>query len=167
MPVERIARTIVRVRGQNVMRDVDLAALYEVTTKRLNEQAKRNHRRFPRDFMFQLTRAEYVDLRSQIATSSPPAHGGPRYLPYVFTEHGAIMAASVLNSPRAVQMSIFVVRAFVGFRQMFQSHAELTKKLDQLETKYDTQFEVVFEAIRELMTPTTTSRKRIGFRAHA
>src|SRR6185436_15729604 len=136
-------------------RDVDLAALYEVSTKRLNEQVKRNRRRFPRDFMFQLTQAEYADLRSQIATSSPAAHGGRRYLPYVFTEHGAIMAASVLNSPRAVQMSILVVRAFVGFRRMIQSHAELTKKLDDLEAKYDDQFEVVFEAIRELMTPTT------------
>jgi len=167
IPVERIARTIVRLRGQNVMRDVDLAALYEVTTKRLNEQVKRNHRRFPRDFMFQLTQTEYADLRSQIATSSPAAHGGRRYLPYVFTEHGAIMAASVLNSPRAVQMSIFVVRAFVGFRQMFQSNAELTKKLDKLETKYDAQFEVVFQAIRELMTPAAASRKRIGFRPHA
>jgi hypothetical protein len=166
IPVARIARTIVRLRGQSVMRDADLAALYEVTTKRLNEQVRRNPRRFPRDFMFQLTQAEYADLRSQIATSSPAAHGGRRYLPYVFTEHGAIMAASVLNSPRAVQMSIFVVRAFVGFRQMFQSNAELVRKLDKLETKYDAQFEVVFQAIRELMTPTTASRKRIGFRPH-
>jgi hypothetical protein len=164
IPVERIARTIVRLRGQNVMRDVDLAALYEVTTKRLNEQVKRNQRRFPRDFIFQLTPAEYADLRSQFATSSPAAHGGRRYLPYVFTEHGAIMAASVLNSPRAVQMSILVVRAFVGFRQMFQSNAKLAKKLDRLETKYDDQFEVVFQAIRELITPPTASRKRIGFR---
>ncbi len=165
--MERIARTIVRLRGQNVMRDVDLAALYGVATKRLNEQVKRNHRRFPRDFMFQLTQAEYADLRSQIATSSPIIHGGRRYFPYVFTEHGAIMAASVLNSPRAVQMSIFVVRAFVGFRRMFQSNGELMKKLDELESKYDAQFEVVFQAIRELMTPTTASRKRIGFRPHA
>ena len=167
IPVERIARTIVRLRGQNVMRDVDLAALYEVSTKRLNEQVKRNRRRFPRDFMFQLTQAEYADLRSQIATSSPAAHGGRRYLPYVFTEHGAIMAASVLNSPRAVQMSILVVRAFVGFRKMFQSNGELTRKLDQLERKYDAQFEVVFEAIREIVAPPTPSRKRIGFRPHA
>src|SRR6202035_328909 len=89
IPVERIARTIVRLRGQNVMRDVDLAALYEVSTKRLNEQVKRNRRRFPQDFMFQLSQTEYADLRSQIATSSPSAHGGRRYLPYVFTEHGA------------------------------------------------------------------------------
>ena len=117
--------------------------------------------------MFQLTQAEYADLRSQIATSSPTAHGGRRYLPYVFTEHGAIMAASILNSPRAVQMSILVVGAFVGFRRLLQSNAELMKKLDTLESKYDAQFDVVFEAIRELMTPTTASRKRIGFRPQA
>jgi hypothetical protein len=164
VPVEKIARTIVRLRGHNVMTDVHLAALYEVTTKRLNEQVKRNQLRFPRDFMFRLTQAEYADLRSQIATSSPTAHGGRRYLPYVFTEHGAIMAASVLNSQRAVQMSIFVVRAFVGFRQMFQVNAGLAKKLDRLEAKYDAQFDEVFEAIRELMAPPRVSRKRIGFR---
>jgi len=167
VPVARIARTIVRLRGQNVMRDVDLAVLYGVSTRRLNEQVKRNRRRFPPDFMFQVTQAEYADLRSQIATSSPSAHGGRRYLPYMFTEHGAIMAASVLNSRRAVQMSIFVVRAFVGFRQMFQSNAELTKKLEQLEEKYDDQFDVVFEAIKELMAPITAKKKRIGFRPHA
>jgi len=166
IPVERIVRTIVKLRGQNVMRDADLAALYKVTTKRLNEQVKRNRQRFPPDFMFQVTQAEYADLRSQSATSSPSAHGGRRSLPYVFTEHGAIMAATVLNSPRAVQMSVFVVRAFAGFRRMIQSHAELTKKLDELEAKYDDQFEVVFEAIRELMTPTTAKRRRIGFRPH-
>ena len=148
------------------MRDVDLAALYKVTTKRLNEQVKRNRQRFPPDFMFQVSQAEYADLRSQFATSSLPAHGGRRSLPHVFTEHGAIMAATVLNSPRAVQMSIFVVRAFVGFRRMIQLHAELTKKLDALEAKYDDQFEVVFEAIRELMTPTTAKWRRIGFRPH-
>jgi ORF6N domain len=165
--LKRIARTIVRLRGQNVIRDVDLAALYEVTTKRLNEQVKRNRRRFPPDFMFQLTQAEYVNLRSHIATSSSTAHGGRRYLPHVFTEHGAIMAASVLNSPRAVQMSIFVVRAFVGFRRMFQSNAELATKLDKLEAKCDAKFEIVFEAIRELMMPPPMLRKRIGFRPHA
>jgi hypothetical protein len=167
IPVERIARTIVKLRRQNVMRDADLAALYKVTTKRLNEQVKRNRQRFPPDFMFQVTQEEYADLRSQFATSRSPAHGGRRSLPYVFTEHGAIMAATVLNSPRAVQMSILVVRAFVTFRRMIQSHAELTKKLDELEAKYDDQFEVVFEAIRELMTPTTAKRRRIGFRPHA
>ena len=146
------------------MLDADLAALYGVTTKRFNEQVKRNARRFPPDFTFQLTQQEYADLRSQIATSKPAAHGGRRHLPYVFTEHGAIMAASVLNSPRAVQVSIIVVRAFVRLRQMFQSNVELARKLKALEMKYDGQFEIVFQAIRELMAPPAASRKRIGFR---
>ena len=164
-PVERIERTIVRLRGHNVIMDADLANLYGVTTRRFNEQVKRNVGRFPGDFMFQLTQEEYADLRSQIATSSSGAHGGRRHLPFVFTEHGAIMAASVLNSPRAVQVSILVVRAFVGLRQMLQSNAALAKKLEALEMKYDGQFEVVFQAIRELMAPPPASKKRIGFRA--
>jgi hypothetical protein len=164
IPVERIEHTILRLRGHNVMLDADLAALYRVTTKRFNEKVKRNARRFPPDFMFQLTKKEYADLRSQIATSRAPAHGGRRHLPYAFTEHGAIMAASVLNSPRAVQVSIIVVRAFVRLRQMLQSNVELARKLKALEMKYDGQFEVVFQAIRELMAPPAASRKRIGFR---
>ncbi len=146
------------------MLDADLARLYGVTTKRFNEQVKRNVRRFPADFMFQLTQEEYADLRSQIATSSATGHGGRRHLPYVFTEHGSIMAANVLNSPRAVQMSIIVVRAFIRLRQLLLSNAELAKKLDALEAKYDAQFKVVFQAIRELMMPPPASRKRIGFR---
>ncbi len=145
------------------MLDADLAALYGVSTKRLNEQVRRNTRRFPRDFMFRLTPEEYTNLRSQIATSSSRSHGGRRHLPRVFTEHGAIMAANVINSPRAVQMSVIVVRAFIRLRQMLHSHADLAKRLDALETKYDEQFGVVFEAIRELMVPRPLSRKRIGF----
>jgi len=164
IPVARIERTILRLRGHNVMLDADLAALYGVTTKRFNEQVKRNARRFPPDFRFQLTQREYADLRSQIATSRPAAHGGRRHLPHVFTEHGAIMAATVLNSPRAVQVSIIVVRAFVRLRQMLQSNVELARKLKALEMKYDGQFEIVFQAIRELMAPPAVSRKRIGFR---
>jgi hypothetical protein len=163
-PVERIERTIVGLRGHNVILDADLADLYGVTTRRFNEQVKRNVRRFPEDFMFQLTQEEYADLRSQIATSSSAAHGGRRHLPFVFTEHGAIMAASVLNSPRAGQVSILVVRAFVGLRQMLRSNAALAKKLEALEMKYDGQFQVVFHAIRELMAPPPVSKKRIGFR---
>ena len=165
IPLERIERTIGRLRGHNVIMDADLANLYGVTTRRFNEQVKRNVRRFPGDFMFQLTQEEYADLRSQIATSSSAAHGGRRHLPFVFTEHGAIMAANILNSARAVRMSIRVVRAFVGLRQMLQSNAELAKKLEALERKYDGQFEVVFQAIRELMAPPPASKKRIGFRA--
>jgi hypothetical protein len=164
IPVERIERTIVRLRGYNVMLDADLADLYGVTTRRFNEQVRRNARRFPGDFMFQLTREEYANLRSQIATSSSAAHGGRRHLPFAFTEHGAIMAAGVLNSLRAVQVSILVVRAFVRLRQMLQSNAALARKIQALEAKYDGQFDVVFQAIRELMTPPATPRKRIGFR---
>ena len=163
IPLERIERTILRLRGHNVMVDADLAALYGVTTKRFNEQVKRNVRRFPPDFMFQLTQEAYADLRSQNATSSATKHGGRRHLPHAFTEHGAIMAANVLHSPRAVQMSIVVVRAFIRLRQMLRSNAELAKKLDALEAKYDAQFTVVFQAIRELMAPPPVSRKPIGF----
>ena len=117
--------------------------------------------------MFRLTQEEYGNLRSQIATSSSRAHGGRRYLPRVFTEHGAIMAANVVKSRNAVQMSIVVVRAFVRLRQMLQTNADLARKLDVLEAKYDEQFTVVFEAIRELMAPPPPLRKRIGFRSSA
>jgi hypothetical protein len=141
------------VREHNVMLDADLADLYGITTSRLNEQVKRNARRFPDDFLFQLTQAEFDDLRSQIAISSSGAHGGRRSPPFVFTEHGAIMAATVLNSSQAIQVSIRVVRAFVGLRQLLESNARLAKKLAALERKYDGQFAVVFRAIRELMSP--------------
>jgi ORF6N domain-containing protein len=153
----RIERTIIRLRGHN--------ALYGVTTKRFNEQVKRNLQRFPGDFMFQITKEEFAGLRSQFATSSLVRHGGRRHLPYVFTEHGAIMAATVLNSRRAVLMSIIVVRAFVRLQQLLQSNVHLSRKLDALERKYDGKFEMVFEAIRELMAPPAPRRKRIGFRA--
>ena len=123
--IDRIEQTILRVRGHSVILDVDLAALYGTTTSRFNEQVRRNARRFPPDFMFRLTREEYGNLRSQIAISSSRAHGGRRFLPLVFTEHGAIMAANVVKSRSAVQMSIVVVRAFVRLRQLIQSHADL------------------------------------------
>ena len=152
--------------------DADLAALYGVSTKRLNEQVRRNRDRFPDDFMFQLTAAELnvlkdevgaSNLRSRFATSR--SHGGRRYLPYAFTEHGAIMAANVLNSDRAVQASVQVVRAFVRLRQILASNSELARKLDELEKKYDRQFRVIFDAIRQLMTPPAPKKKEIGFRA--
>ena len=126
-------------------------------------QAQR--RRFPADFMFQMTQPETENLRSQIATSSLKAHGGRRSLPFVFTEHGAIMAATILNSSRAIYMSLRVVRAFVGLRQLLGSSAALARKLAALERRYDGQFAVVFEAIRELMTPSPQPRRRIGFHA--
>jgi hypothetical protein len=143
----------------------DLAELYGVLTWRLNEQVKRNQERFPTDFVFQLTPEEDDALTSQIARSKA-GRGGRRTLPYAFTEHGAIMAAMVLNSPRAVEMSVQVVRAFVRLREMVSSNKELAKRLDELEKKYNAQFKVVFHAIRRLMTPppSETPRRRIGFR---
>ena len=150
-------------RGQCVMLDSDLADLYGVPTKRLNEQVRRNARRFPTDFMFQMTGAEFEHLRSQIATSSAASHGGRRSLPFVFTEHGAIMCATILNSRRAVQMSIRVVRAFIGLRQLVESNGALVRRLAALERKYDGQFAVVFQVIRELTATPARSGRRIGF----
>jgi hypothetical protein len=163
IPVERVERTILLIRRQRVIVDADLARLYGVTTARLNEQVKRNRDRFPEDFMFRLTPQEFEDLISQSATSS--SWGGRRKLPLVFTEHGAVMAANVLNSPTAVAASIQVVRAFVRLREILASHKDLAQKLDQLEKKYDAQFRVVFDAIRQLMAPPpeSTKRRRIGF----
>ena len=157
---------IYTIRGERVMLDADLAALYGVSTSRLNEQVRRNLDRFPTDFAFVLTPEEADILRSQIAISSSATHGGRRHYPLVFTEHGAIMAASVVNSPRAVQMGILVVRAFVSLRVMLRSNAVLAKKITRLERKYDGQFAVVFRAIRELMDPRVESRKPIGFRSN-
>ncbi len=157
---QRAESRILLVRGHNVMLDSDLAELYRVSTKRLNEQVRRNHERFPEDFMFQLTSKEA--LRSQSATSKR-GRGGRRYRPYAFTEHGAVMLASVLNSAVAVQASIQVVRAFIRLREILASHKELARKLAELERKYDKQFKVVFDAIRELMAPPRKQRKPIGF----
>ena len=162
-----LARTpeqcIVRLRGQSVLLDTDLAALYGVTVKRLNEQVKRNAKRFPEDFAFLLTAKEWANLKSQIATSS--GHGGRRSFPYAFTEHGAIMAATVLNSPQAVQMSVAVVRAFVKLRRMALSVEALARKIAVMENKYDAQFRDVFQAILQLMTPPDPPRRKIGFDA--
>ena len=156
------ATLILTIRDQRVILDSDLATLYGSTTKRLNEQLRRNRERFPEDFVFQLTRQEFDILRSQFATSSP--HGGRRYLPHAFTEHGAIMAANVLNSPRAITMSVEVVRAFVRLRRMALSVDELSRKVTALERKYDGQFKVVFDALRQLMAPLPDPPKpRIGF----
>ncbi len=162
VPVERIESRILLIRGQKVMLDSDLAEVYQVSTKRLNEQVKRNRERFPEDFMFQLTHEETETLRSQSATSNS-GRGGRRYRPHAFTEHGAVMLASVLNSPVAVQASIQVVRAFIRLREILATHRELARKLVDLEQRYDKQFKVVFEAIRELMAPPKKERKRIGF----
>jgi len=166
IPAERIEQTIFVIHGEKVILDADLAKVYGVTTTRLNEQVKRNRDRFPEDFAFRLTKEDFTILISQFATSSSK-HGGRRKLPLVFTEHGAIMAANVLNSRRAVQASVQVVRAFVRLRQMLASSAELASKLSELERKYDAQFKVVFDAIRQLMTPPVSPRKQIGFRARS
>jgi len=162
IPVE--SRILV-LRQQKVILDRDLAELYGVPVKRLNEQVKRNRDRFPDDFMFQLTREEQESLRLQIANSKP-GRGGRRYAPYAFTEHGAIMAATVLNSERAVEMSVFVVRAFVRLREMMSANQQLASKIDELEQRLDTHdasIQELIEAIRELMAPEPPTGRRIGF----
>ena len=161
VPTERIERAILLIRGQKVMLDEDLARLYEVETRILTQAVKRNLSRFPEDFMFQLTPAEWKNLKSQIVISS---WGGRRYPPYVFTEHGVVMLSSVLNSGRAIQVNIVIVRAFVRLRQLLTSNTELARKFAELEHKYDKQFRVVFEAIHQLMIPPETKRRQIGFR---
>jgi hypothetical protein len=163
IPVERVERRILLIRGEKVLLDADLADLYGATTKRLNEQVRRNQDRFPADFMFRLTSEEFERLRSQIATSNV-GRGGRRYQPFAFTEHGAIMAANVLNSPQAIAASVMVVRAFVRLRQMLASHADLARKLEDLEKRYDVQFKQIFNAIRALMaSPENSEKSRIGY----
>jgi len=163
IPVERIERAILSIRGRKVMLDSDLSEIYGVTTKRLNEQVRRNIGRFPEDFMFQLTQGEFDNLRSQFATTNLSMRRNP---PYAFTEHGAVMLASVLNSPVAIEASVQVVRAFVKLRQLLASNADLARKLITLEKKYDSQFSMVFKAIRELMEPPKeVKKKKIGFRS--
>ena len=164
--IERIEHAIYLIRGEKVMLDRDLASLYGVETKILNRAVKRNLRRFPSDFMFQVTTDEADVLRCQIGTSKKGS-GGRRYLPYVFTEQGVAMLSSVLNSERAVLVNIEIMRAFVKLRQMLASNAELSRRLDELESKYDKQFKTVFDAIRQLMTPPVRDRKEIGFRSRS
>ena len=160
--IELIQQSIFLVRGHKVMVDAHLAYLYGVPTKYLNQQVRRNIRRFPKDFMFQLTHIEVEFLRLQIATSKK-GPGGRRYLPYVFTEQGVAMLSSVLNSPRAIQVNIQIVRTFVRLRQMMASNVDLARQIEALEKKYDGQFKVVFEAIHRLMAPPESQKRRIGF----
>ena len=161
--VEQIERAILLIRGEKVMLDTDLAALYGVDTRSLVQAVKRNRGRFPADFMFQLTSEEFDNLRSQIVISS---WGGRRSSPYAFTEQGVAMLSSVLKSRRAVQVNVEIMRTFVRLRGMLASHADLARKLDALEKRYDAQFKAVFDAIRQLMTPPAPKRKRIGFRTN-
>ena len=164
IPADRIERTILLIRGRKVMLDADLAGLYRVPTKVLNQAVKRNIDRFPDDFMFQLTADEGALLRSQTVTLKPGRGRHRKYLPYAFTEQGVAMLSSVLRSRRAVLVNIEIMRAFVRLRQMLASHSDLARKLDALEKKYDAQFKVVFEAIRALMhPPQPAQRRRIGF----
>lgn len=161
----RIERRILLLRGEKVMLDSDLAELYGVETKALNQAIQRNLERFPGDFMFQLSAEESpMILRSQIVTSNG-GRGGRRYRPYVFTEQGVAMLSSVLSSPRAVQVNIVIMRMFVQLRQMLATHADLAQKLAAVERKFDKQFRGVFDAIRELMNEKKMPKREIGFHA--
>src|SRR6266542_5175088 len=172
--IDNVASAIHLIRGQRVMLDADLAANYQVTTRRLNEQFRRNRKRFPEDFAFQLTAEEFRNLKSQIATSSlrsqivtSSSHGGKRKLPWVFTEHGALMLASVLNSAIAVQASVRVVRAFVRLREMVAANAQLAAQLEQIERRLDSHDEAIvelFAALKRLLeSPEPSRRREIGF----
>lgn len=158
-----IEQRILLVRGHKVLLDSDLAALYQVQTKVLVQAVKRNVERFPEDFMFQLNTDEFENLRSQIVTSNNGGRGGRRTAPYAFTEQGVAMLSTVLRSPRAITVSIEIMRAFVRLRQVLASHKVLARKLAALEKKYDVQFKAVFEAIRQLMAPPLPKRRGIGF----
>ena len=160
VPQRYIEQAIVLIRGHRVMLSTDLAALYGVPAKVLVQAVKRNIERFPEDFMFQLTRDEFRNLRSQFVTSS---WGGERYPPLAFTEQGVAMLSSVLRSPRAVQVNVEIMRTFVRLRRILAENAGLARRLDELEKKYDVQFKVVFDAIRSLMQPPEPRKRRIGF----
>jgi predicted AAA+ superfamily ATPase len=171
-PVEGITPSILILRGQRVILDNELARIYGVETRVLNQAVKRNAERFPQDFRFQLTVAESAASRSQPVTLKPGRGKNIKFRPFAFTEHGAIMAATILNSPRAVEMSIYVVRAFVQLRELLSSNKELAKRLDQLEARiekklasHDEAIAAMLSAIRELMNPPTTKRRGIGFTA--
>ena len=167
--VEDITRAILVLRGRRVLLDAELAVLYGVPTRRLNEQVRRNRKRFPDDFLFELTAEEFANLKSHFATSS---WGGRRKRPLAFTEHGAIQAATILNSPRAVEMSVYVVRAFVNLREVLSTNRELARRFEQLEsrldsklTEHDEAIAAILSAIRELMRPRDPPRRGIGFTA--
>lgn len=169
IPVERIAQKIYLIRGQKVMLDSDLAELYGVKTAALNQAVKRNLKRFPGNYMFQLTRDEYNSLRSQIVTLEKSGRGKyAKYQPHAFTEHGVVMLSSVLKSQRAIQVSLMVVEVFVKLRQMLSTNTELAHKIEQLERKiekHDEEITAIFEAIRQILRPPEEQRqKQIGFR---
>jgi ORF6N domain len=163
VPQERILSSIILIRGRRVILDVQMALLYGVETRVLVQAVKRNIKRFPADFMFRLNGQELELLRSQSVISR--SWGGRRTLPYAFTEHGIAMLSSILRSERAVTVNIEIMRAFVRLREMLATHADLLRKLDELEQKYDAHFRIVFDAIRSLMSPPPLPAKEIGFRA--
>ena len=163
IPPELIERKIYLIRGQKVMLDNDLAELYGVPVKVLNQSVKRNLKRFPSDFMFQLNEDEHAALRSQFVTLKKGRGQHRKYLSFAFTEQGVAMLSSILNSERAIEVNILIMRAFVKLREMIASNKELAKRLDELENKYDAQFKVVFDAIRQLMTPPEPKKRKIGF----
>ena len=169
LPDESIQETILLIRGKRVILDHDLARLYGVATRALNQAVKRNLDRFPEDFMFQLTEAETEEWqrlkpsRSQIVILKKTRGTNIKYQPYAFTEHGILMLSSVLKSPRAVQVNIQIMRTFVKLRQMLASNEKLIERLDELEENYDAKFKIVFSAIRQLMNPRDVKRKPIGF----
>jgi hypothetical protein len=165
IPVERIQRSILLIRGERVLLDADLADLYGVPTKALNLAIRRNQARFPADFAFRLTKKETLEVASIRRHLEHLKFS--RSLPLALTEYGAIMAANVLRSQRAIDVSVCVVRAFIQLRRLLASHADLARKLEALERKYDAQFKVVFDAIRELMTPPEPKRKSIGYHTEA
>jgi len=158
---EVIERIIYMIRGHKVMLDSDLAELYAVEVKQLKRQVRRNIERFPADFMFQISKEEYESLRCQIGTLKRGEHS--KYLPYAFTEQGVAMLSSVLHSKRAIQVNIAIMRAFVKLREMLTANKDLARKLNAMEKKYDSQFKIVFDAIRQLMTPPEPKRRKIGF----
>jgi hypothetical protein len=157
-----LSHLILTIRRQRVLLDSDLAALYGVETKNLNKAVQRNKERFPADFMFQLSPEEHKALRFQSGTSKT-GRGGRRHLPYAFTQEGIAMLSSVLRSPRAIQVNLAIMRAFVRLRQLALSVEEVARKLDSLEQKYEGKFKVVFDALRQLMTPPAQPQRQIGF----
>jgi hypothetical protein len=161
IPTDRIDKTILMIRKQKVMLDSDLAMLYGVETRTLVQAVKRNIERFPGDFVFQLNREEFANLRSQFVTSND--WGGRRYPPFAFTEQGVAMLSSVLRSQRAIQVNIEIMRAFIRLRQILASNVELARRLENLEKRYDSQFKEVFDAIRRLMIPPEPKRRALGF----
>jgi len=160
IPQESIETKIIFIRGKKVMLDRDLAQLYGVTTSNLNKAVRRNIERFPEDFMFQLSKEEFENLKFHFGTSS---WGGTRKLPYAFTENGVAMLSSVLNSDRAIKVNIQIMRTFTKLREMLMTHKDLKKKIEAMEEKYDYQFKIVFDAIKELLEPPIKTKKKIGF----